>query len=1170
VGRAAAKPSDRSPATAGEPGRLGFRLFGHLEATLDGEPLRLATPRKSLQLLAYLLLHREAAVSREYLAFLLYPDDEEASARAKLRATLSDFYKLLPQPAERYVIVDTDKLAWNPQAELWLDVDAFVEAAADRRRFNEAIDLYRGDLLPEIYDEWIDAIRERHRNAYLRCLTESISQARRNADLGLAIETARKVLAIDPWREDVVRRIIAMRYEGGDRAGALQEYSTFAKRLQQEVGAKPMAETTAVAERIARDEAPGDEDTERESSAITAGSAVLPFVGRRDEIERLLEMWSRTASKRGACAFIGGEAGIGKSRLVLEFARAVEDRGGRVLLGTTSTPEAVPYESIVDALRSALPLVASLRPSIELASVAALLPELHARVKLPSVPRLDAASERIRLFESLFRCLASLSNSRPLLLALEDLHAAQTASLELLQFLLRRIAGLPIMIVITYREDDGAHMQPLQRLRREARATAGAQSLWLSRLSEADVDELRAVLPDTRGRTVQALHAASQGNPLFLTQLVFDEREGTPVAEPASLHEVVTRRIERLSEPARTIAEIAACIGDRFSRETIRRVSAWDEFALTEALDELLDRRIVREAGGRGLLEYAFAHNLMLEVIAQNVPRQDAAVRRRRIARVLEELYPERFAEFSAMLAAHYEFAGDVANAARCYLAAVRRSIAIGALEEARTLDMRALALELPARLRAELLLEALTIAARQVDRETRGKLLQQLEEAARELGDPSINREALRHRIDLAAIAGDVDAQATAVRALRDSVPEGDDVSSAAAALAQSKLEVTYGRLAQAYDAAKAALSHSRAAGDENGAVRALCQLAKVEGFRGNLTSAAALFDEGAMVAAQAADPVLELLACGSGWVVAYQRRDMKRCQQLSERCIELAVKMGDRPSEAHALGRLGISLLGADARAAEARRNFAEAVRTYEESGDQIGTAAQLLNQAVLEARLGFFGRATSATEKAMQLFDATGDARGRLGAHSNLVYLKACTADVEAARDVANRVLDDIRTSGFGLIEASVLENLAFAEGSVGNFERAVELAEASFEVRSRSESMVWSSKTLADIAIWYANLGKLDAALETVTRLLSDDDAILRGADWPTYCYWAAAQVLRLAGKSPESARALERAYRLMRESAANLESEDCEQFLGLPFHVDLRQAVEAKIWPEPPR
>src|SRR5215472_3292475 len=113
-----AKVSEPRPARAKRPGHLDVRLFGHLELVLDGAPYALATPRKSLQVLAYVLLHRAAAVSREYLAFLLYPDDEESAARAKLRATLSELPKILPAPAERYVALDGDKVACNPNADL--------------------------------------------------------------------------------------------------------------------------------------------------------------------------------------------------------------------------------------------------------------------------------------------------------------------------------------------------------------------------------------------------------------------------------------------------------------------------------------------------------------------------------------------------------------------------------------------------------------------------------------------------------------------------------------------------------------------------------------------------------------------------------------------------------------------------------------------------------------------------------------------------------------------------------------------------------------------------------------------------------------------------------------------------------------------------------------------
>jgi DNA-binding SARP family transcriptional activator/tetratricopeptide (TPR) repeat protein len=1169
VGKAVADASGPLPRSAEKRGHLDVRLFGHLEVALHGRRLTFPTPRKSLQVLAYLLLHREAPVSREYLAFLLYPDDEEGAARAKLRATLSEFPKILPSLADRCISIDTDKVAWNPDVDLWLDVDAFDKAANDRAGLAEAIELYRGDLLPEVYDEWLDAIRERYRNAYQRCLTERVSEARRSADLALAIETARKVLAIDPWREDIVRRIIAMRYESGDRAGALSEYAVFVKRLRAEMGTGPMPETAAVAERVSRGEAPVDDEVAEGRPAIEGRSAILPFVGRRDEMERLLETWSRAARGRGTCAFVGGEAGIGKSRLVFELAHAVEDRGGRVILGATSSPEAIPYESVVDALRSALPLVAALRPGMALACVAALLPEILGRMSLPAVPRLDAERERIRLFESLFRCVADLAAQRPLLLVLEDMHWAEAASIDLLQFLLRRISGTPVMVIITYRDEESARLQAFHRLRREARTSAAAQSMWLSRFSTADVEELRATVHDVRDRAADALIAASNGNPLFLAQLVVEVREGESNAAPGSLDDVLERRIERLTEHARTVAEIAACIGDRFSRETVREVSAWDETALNDAFDELLDRRIIREAGGRGFLEYAFTHQLVQDAIVRSVAPKDAAVRRRRIARVLERLYPERVPELAASLAAHYEFAGDVANASRCYLVAIRRSIAIGALKEAQMQCQRALAIAAEPRARAALLLESITIESRVGDRDSLSAALHALERVDAELGDVALHRSALLHRMEYAASVGDRAMHERAAAALRACIPEDDARLNAALHQAEAKMEYAVGRLTEAFACGEAALAYSREAGDVAVTTRALCSLAQIEAYRGRLTHADALLDEAARVAASAADPVLEHLALTSAWNISYQRRDLPRCITLSSRALELSGKLGDRQGEAQAHSRLGNTLGLMGGRLREAREHTGEATRIYKESGNLAGTAGTMINGAGVEFRFGFVDRALAATETAVELFERANDERGRITGLSNLALLRAVAGDIAGARQAGELALDLARQLGFGLAEPSTLENLATAEAAAGDYARAIEMAQTALKLRSESDTLVWSSKTLADLAIWHAALGNLPAARDAVSRLLANEDAIVHNADWPAYCFWAAAQVFHLDGDSAGAARTLERARHTMQRLADELEPTDREHVSAIPWHDDVRAALDG-VWPDPPR
>ena len=1009
---------------------IRIRLFGHVAVEVNGEPFRLATPRKTLSILSYLVLNRDAPIARDFLAYVMWPDDEEEAARTKLRMNLYDLARVLPpELAGRALIVDGDSVRLRPDLRLWLDVEEFDRLMADPKRLEEAVGLHRGELLTAVYDEWVFPERERRRNAFLAGLMQLVSQARRQRDFVRGIARAQQILAIDPWREDVVRQVMALRSESGDRAGALAEYERFTKQLRLELNVQPMPETLTLHEAIARGEASQpDVPFEPVAESLSARSAILPFIGRRTEMGQLLETWSRVARGRGACVFVGGEPGVGKSRLLLEFAHAAEESGGRALVGATSSPEATPYESVVDAMRSALPLVASLKGGIWLACIAELLPEIRTRVgSLPEVPHIDAESERIRLFESLFRCLSGLAAPRPLLLVLEDMHWAQSASIALLRFFLRRISGAPIMIVATYRDDETPRPHPLNRLRGEARAAACAQSLSLRTLSLDDLHDLTEALRDIPDVTAASLLAVSDGNPLFLTQFIDDLRKGTQMASPASLQSLVAGRIDLLSAEARTAAEIAACIGTRFSHDALRDVSGWDEAALGRALDELFDRRIVREASGRGLFEYAFSHHVVHEAIAQAAPPERAAARHRRVARVLEELYADRAAELSATVARHYELAGDDANAVRCYLAAVRRSIGVGALDEAHALGDRTLALTTDPRLRVEILLESEAIECRRGNRAAQEFTLKSLEQLAVSVADPNLQSLILLRRIDLAVIVGDAVALEAAIHELRTHPPR-DDVDWRLY-IAESKLAFYLGRLSESYASAEAALACSRATHIGAGIAQALCCLAIVEAHRGNLSEAEALFDE-AGAGASATDPVLEDLAISSAFAIAYNRRDIERCVTLGQRSLDKATALGDRPAEARARGRLALALSAAGMRYAEAREHFESAAILFTEFGDAGGTAGELVNQALLEARLGSFHKAVAATEKAVALFESLQGHRGRVIGLANLGFLRACTGDVVGAQSAAREAWQLARRLKFGLIEPMALENLAQA--------------------------------------------------------------------------------------------------------------------------------------------
>jgi DNA-binding SARP family transcriptional activator len=162
---------------------------------------------------------------------------------------------------------------------VWLDVEEFDWLSALPHRRRDAIALYAGELLAGVDEEWIAPDRERRRARYHETLAAHIATLRAARDFAPAIAAAQRLLAEDPWREDTLRALVLSRYDLGDRAGAIAEYERFAHTLRRELGADPMAETTAVYAAVMRD----DGSREAVANAVPRASAsrppMLPFCG---------------------------------------------------------------------------------------------------------------------------------------------------------------------------------------------------------------------------------------------------------------------------------------------------------------------------------------------------------------------------------------------------------------------------------------------------------------------------------------------------------------------------------------------------------------------------------------------------------------------------------------------------------------------------------------------------------------------------------------------------------------------------------------------------------------------------------------------------------------------------------------------------------------------------
>jgi predicted ATPase/DNA-binding SARP family transcriptional activator len=314
---------------------LYIHLLGSIRLLNDGSPLKFTVLPKTPQLLAFLLLAESAPAARTTLAYLLWPDTSEAEARSNLRRHLHDLRRALPSepPGRPWLLVETSSLAWNRDADYGLDVDAFRAAAQDPMRQTEAVALYGGDLLESIYEDWLFYPRERLRALFFDCLLALLQRQRQAGEVVAALTTAQRILQHDPMREDVVREIMALRLDAGDRAGALAEYQRFERRLRSELQLAPMPETQALYDRLARQGLatftpatglPGllPAASDEASSGLPPTNLPAPvtvFVGRETELAALQQLMA--APDSGARLItLTGPGGAGKSRLALEFA----------------------------------------------------------------------------------------------------------------------------------------------------------------------------------------------------------------------------------------------------------------------------------------------------------------------------------------------------------------------------------------------------------------------------------------------------------------------------------------------------------------------------------------------------------------------------------------------------------------------------------------------------------------------------------------------------------------------------------------------------------------------------------------------------------------------------------------------------------------------------------
>jgi DNA-binding NarL/FixJ family response regulator/tetratricopeptide (TPR) repeat protein len=422
---------------------------------------------------------------------------------------------------------------------------------------------------------------------------------------------------------------------------------------------------------------------------MATGVTSKRLVGRSLEFAQLQAALADAATGQPSLAFVVGESGVGKSRLVEELkARAAAD-GARVLSGDCVElgEGELAYAPLVTALRPFArdgdPVLDALPDDIR-AELATLLPGL-------GEPRARGAGDQARVFEALLAVLDGLSRTSPVLLVIEDLHWADASTRAFLRFLAAALGDEPLLLVATYRPDELHRRHPLRPLLAELERVR-ALRIDLAALSR---DELAEQLADILGAPpdaalVDRLYARSEGNPLFTEELLAAGMDGLG-ALPPSLAAALALRIERLGDDAQEVVRVLSA-GGQLDDALLAEVSGLDRRALREALREAVASHIVVPEGDR----YTLRHALLREAVHDDLLPGERAELHRALARGLEEqsgATGNRSAQQAAAIAHHYLASGDQPAA---LVAAARAGVAamdVHAYREAAALFERALEL---------------------------------------------------------------------------------------------------------------------------------------------------------------------------------------------------------------------------------------------------------------------------------------------------------------------------------------------------------------------------------------------------------------------------------------------------------------------------------------------
>ena len=678
---------------------LELYFLGPPRIERNGQPLKLDT-RKAVAMLAYLALTAESQ-SRDSLAALLWPEYDDRRGKAALRRTLSTLKSAV---GEDCLNITRESIGLQPDQHR-CDVTLFQQHL-DVKEWAQAAALYRDDFMAGFslrdsipFDDWQVINREALRRAMSEALETLCRQQQEAGDLTAASSTAHKWLNMDPLREDAHRQLMLLYAQTGQRNKALDQFRTCIRILDEELGVDPLPETVALHDAIRDNQIPVP--TLRSAGRMPASPLAThdsplptpPLIGRTDQLQQMQQLYAQTKPD-GRLLTIEGEAGIGKTRLAEAFLAGRPPEDSPVLFSRCYEGENnLAYAPIIQLLRDGLrqPQAAANLSAISahaLAEAGRLLPELLEWQDTPlPLASLEAPGAQNRFYEGIGQVLTALLNgAQPGVLWLDDAHWLDSASLELLLFLLRRWRARPYLILLCWRTEYLPVGHPLYSLVADLRRAGVSEHLQLTRFTPGQVQELSAAVMSASSPDLPAkLYRETEGLPYFVVEYLNALLQQSPPVRgstgselswdiPRTVRDLLIARLAQLGETERQLLQTAATIGRIFDYNLLHLASGRSDDETVSSLETLVARGLlVEQAAGydfshaklsqlayaeMGLARRRLLHRRLAESLAQSMHRHSPSM-----ALTAEIANHFRLAGLDQEAAAYFAQAGDQARA---------------------------------------------------------------------------------------------------------------------------------------------------------------------------------------------------------------------------------------------------------------------------------------------------------------------------------------------------------------------------------------------------------------------------------------------------------------------------------------------------------------------------